>query len=222
VREVRTIDGWVDADYEPERRPAHRLPSADVAAAHLKIAEFVFDYEARWGCVRDAAIKEAEHEFSCTPKHVKACLREHRLGQVIETTTWVGPSGSRPRHLVSGADGRWRDVPNARIRAIADQANKLAPTSGDSEFVAGQGGAVISSKSQVVSGGEKMQQAVAEPVILRVSEVIKRGYATSRTSLWRAVKAGRFPAPVQLGPHAIGYRKAELDAWLAELPSAAT
>src|SRR5215472_15682260 len=40
----------------------------------------------------------------------------------------------------------------------------------------------------------------------------------SRVSIWRDVKAGTFPAPVQLGPNSIGWYEDEIDAWLAARP----
>ena len=52
-------------------------------------------------------------------------------------------------------------------------------------------------------------------VLLRPSEVVSLGYAGSKVSLWRLVKAGDFPKPIRMGPRAVGYRRADLDAWLA-------
>ncbi len=40
----------------------------------------------------------------------------------------------------------------------------------------------------------------------------------SRTQNWRDVRAGRLPAPVELGPNSIGWYEDELDAHLANLP----
>jgi predicted DNA-binding transcriptional regulator AlpA len=40
----------------------------------------------------------------------------------------------------------------------------------------------------------------------------------SRVQLWRDVRAGRFPAPIELGPNAIGWFRAEIDEWLASRP----
>ena len=39
-----------------------------------------------------------------------------------------------------------------------------------------------------------------------------------RVQRWRRIKAGTFPAPVQLGPNSIGWYEDEIDAWLAERP----
>ena len=59
-------------------------------------------------------------------------------------------------------------------------------------------------------------KGAVDRVILRPKQVVQAGYATSEVSLWRAVRAGRFPKPVQLGPNAVGYLKADLERWLAE------
>jgi prophage regulatory protein len=35
------------------------------------------------------------------------------------------------------------------------------------------------------------------------------------TSLYEAIKRGEFPAPVKLGVRAVGWRRSDLEAWLA-------
>jgi prophage regulatory protein len=40
----------------------------------------------------------------------------------------------------------------------------------------------------------------------------------SRVQCWRDIKAGKFPAPVQLGPNSVGWFEDEIDAWLAARP----
>jgi prophage regulatory protein len=40
----------------------------------------------------------------------------------------------------------------------------------------------------------------------------------SRVQLWRDIRAGRFPAPIELGPNSVGWYRAEIDAWLAARP----
>jgi predicted DNA-binding transcriptional regulator AlpA len=40
----------------------------------------------------------------------------------------------------------------------------------------------------------------------------------SRTTIWRWEKAGQFPKRVQLGPHGIGWRASEIQAWIDQLP----
>jgi prophage regulatory protein len=53
--------------------------------------------------------------------------------------------------------------------------------------------------------------------ILRDPEVEDRT-GRSRVQRWRDVKSGTFPAPVQLGPNAIGWYEDEIEAWLAARP----
>ena len=48
--------------------------------------------------------------------------------------------------------------------------------------------------------------------LLRWPEVSKRYGGKSRTQTWRDVRAGRFPAPVQIGPNSVGWWSDELDA----------
>ena len=49
--------------------------------------------------------------------------------------------------------------------------------------------------------------------ILRMPDVLEI-VNVSRTTIWRQVKAGTFPAPVKLSPRAVGWRKSEVDAWM--------
>ncbi len=47
--------------------------------------------------------------------------------------------------------------------------------------------------------------------LCRWPEVFKR-YGKSRTQTWRDVRAGKFPAPVQIGPNSVGWWSDALDA----------
>ena len=53
--------------------------------------------------------------------------------------------------------------------------------------------------------------------MLRPPEVVKRT-GLSRTTLWRRVRAGKFPPPVVLGPNAIGWPASAVAEWLAARP----
>jgi prophage regulatory protein len=53
--------------------------------------------------------------------------------------------------------------------------------------------------------------------ILRESEVKERS-GKSRAQRWRDIRAGRFPAPVELGPNSIGWFEDEVEEWLASRP----
>ncbi len=47
--------------------------------------------------------------------------------------------------------------------------------------------------------------------LVRWPEVYKR-YHKSRTQVWRDVRGGKFPPPVQIGPNRIGWWSDDLDA----------
>jgi prophage regulatory protein len=40
----------------------------------------------------------------------------------------------------------------------------------------------------------------------------------SRVQLWRDVRNGRFPAPIEIGPNSVAWHNIEVDAWLAARP----
>lgn len=52
-----------------------------------------------------------------------------------------------------------------------------------------------------------------EQDILRAPEVLART-GLSRTTIWRKVRAGTFPAPIELGANSIGWRVSEIQGWL--------
>ena len=57
-----------------------------------------------------------------------------------------------------------------------------------------------------------------EPAILRLRDV-KALTGLSKTTLWRRVKAGEFPAALRLGgpkSRAVGWRRSEVEQWLRE------
>ena len=53
--------------------------------------------------------------------------------------------------------------------------------------------------------------------MLRAPDVMART-GLSRVTIWRRVRAGTFPAPVQLGENSIGWPASEITAWLANRP----
>ena len=55
---------------------------------------------------------------------------------------------------------------------------------------------------------------IAGDRILRPREVFVR-VGLSRTTLWRAVRRGAFPAPCRLTANTVGWRASEVDAWIA-------
>lgn len=40
----------------------------------------------------------------------------------------------------------------------------------------------------------------------------------SRVQLWRDIRAGRFPPPVELGPNSVAWYRREIEAWKASRP----
>ena len=50
------------------------------------------------------------------------------------------------------------------------------------------------------------------------SKVVQDRVGKSRVQIWRDVRAGKFPAPVELGPNSIGWFEDEVEAWLANRP----
>jgi prophage regulatory protein len=53
--------------------------------------------------------------------------------------------------------------------------------------------------------------------VLREPQVFERT-KLSRVQRWRRVRAGTFPAPVELGPNSIGWWEDEIEGWLASRP----
>jgi prophage regulatory protein len=45
-------------------------------------------------------------------------------------------------------------------------------------------------------------------------KAVKERCGLSRTSVWRLEKANKFPRRIQIGPKAVGWLEAELDAWV--------
>ena len=56
------------------------------------------------------------------------------------------------------------------------------------------------------------------PKILRLPAVMER-VGLCRTTIYRRVRAGTFPAPVDLGNGLIGWTDTVIDTWQRELPS---
>lgn len=52
--------------------------------------------------------------------------------------------------------------------------------------------------------------------ILRFSEVVRKT-GLSRSSIYQRLRAGDFPASVELGPRAVGFVECEVDGFLSEL-----
>jgi prophage regulatory protein len=64
-----------------------------------------------------------------------------------------------------------------------------------------------------------------ERIMVADARTIVRGWRAaeertglSRVQLWRLVRAGRFPSPVELGPNSIGFYVDEIARWLESRP----
>ena len=55
--------------------------------------------------------------------------------------------------------------------------------------------------------------------LLRRCEVEDRT-GLARSSIYREMRAGRFPIPVRVGPRAVRWSAREIDSWLAKRPRA--
>lgn len=53
--------------------------------------------------------------------------------------------------------------------------------------------------------------------MLRAPEVMART-GLSRVTIWRRVRAGTFPAPIELGANSIGWPAAAITTWLENQP----
>ncbi|MDE2761598.1 MAG: AlpA family phage regulatory protein [Gemmatimonadota bacterium] len=54
--------------------------------------------------------------------------------------------------------------------------------------------------------------------ILRPPEVVEE-IGVSKASLYRWIRSGRFPPPIKLGPRRVGWRREDVDAWIAGRPN---
>ena len=55
--------------------------------------------------------------------------------------------------------------------------------------------------------------------LLRREEVESR-VGLKRSSIYREMRAGRFPLPIKVGPRAVRWPASEIEAWLADRPRA--
>jgi prophage regulatory protein len=55
---------------------------------------------------------------------------------------------------------------------------------------------------------------------LSSKDLMERGINYSRVQLWRLIRAGEFPRPVQLSKQRSAWREADIDEWMAARPLA--
>jgi len=63
----------------------------------------------------------------------------------------------------------------------------------------------------------KDQKTNDRPQLVRLKEAI-RLTSFSRSSIWRGIKDGTFPAPIKIGKRAIAFRQSELEQWIKSRP----
>ena len=51
-----------------------------------------------------------------------------------------------------------------------------------------------------------------------LGKAVEHRTGKGRVQRWRDIKAGKFPAPVEIGTNRIGWFEDEIDAWLASRP----
>ena len=54
--------------------------------------------------------------------------------------------------------------------------------------------------------------------IIRGYKLVEERVGKSRVQIYRDVKAGKFPAPIELGPNSVGWFEDELNEYLASRP----
>lgn len=59
-----------------------------------------------------------------------------------------------------------------------------------------------------------------EARILRLNDVRKL-LNLHKSTIYRMIKAGDFPAPIKLGPNSVGWKVTEIEEWLASRPRGA-
>lgn len=60
-------------------------------------------------------------------------------------------------------------------------------------------------------------EEINNAIIIRLKKVQERT-SLSRTTIWRKVSSGDFPAPVSLGERSIGWISTEIDEWIKNRP----
>ena len=64
---------------------------------------------------------------------------------------------------------------------------------------------------------------MSETVQILRTQAVLNATGISRTTLWRRVRSGDFPRPLRLGgptTRAVGWRRAEVQRWLEDRPTA--
>ncbi len=60
--------------------------------------------------------------------------------------------------------------------------------------------------------------AIQTKIILRMNDVLTLTGIRSRTTIWRRLRSGTFPDPVDLGGGQIGWLESEVSDWISSRP----
>lgn len=61
------------------------------------------------------------------------------------------------------------------------------------------------------------KQSTAPPIIYRMKDLIKV-LGICKSTIYDMIKVGTFPKPRQIGPHSVGWRVQDVQAWVDALP----
>jgi prophage regulatory protein len=73
---------------------------------------------------------------------------------------------------------------------------------------------------QLSAREEDRRGAQSRPDRILRDEAVRDRTGLSRTTRWRLIRDGKFPKPVKLTEHAIGWRESVIEAWLASREAA--
>lgn len=68
--------------------------------------------------------------------------------------------------------------------------------------------------TEAMGAGLKRVQRAPEGQLMRCAEVTAL-LGVNRSTLWRMVRAGKFPAAINISSNRVGWRRAEVEGWLA-------
>ncbi|CAG2136058.1 helix-turn-helix transcriptional regulator [Cupriavidus numazuensis] len=60
-----------------------------------------------------------------------------------------------------------------------------------------------------------MAEQIQSPLIILRRKQVEQETGLSRSTIYARIKLGTFPAPIQLGPRCVGWRRGAIDAFLA-------
>jgi prophage regulatory protein len=76
-------------------------------------------------------------------------------------------------------------------------------------------------KLEMLSGAAAVMATPAtadKPDLIRGWRGICAEVRKSRVQLWRDIREGRFPAPIEIGANSVAWYRGEIEAWMASRP----